>query len=88
MLAEAGLKYVTPQSFIADFASPLTNQQTQYLTSLLNNYLLNPTLRLLVSEEDISTLEQLMDQTGPHYIFNRDDLHAIVPNTVYSGLKE
>ena len=39
----------------------------------------------LRTTQDTSTLEQLLDPTGPQYVFARDDLHGMVVKTMYVG---
>ncbi len=82
MLREAGLNSVMARSFLYEFASPLEMSQKDYLEAELSGYLHR---KQLLSTRDISTLEQLLDPAGPHYVFARDDLHGIVVETIYVG---
>ena len=85
MLREAGLFQVAPKSFAYDFASPLEPYQKEYLEPGLNHQLHDQKYQNLLSAEDVQTLTQLVDQHGPHYVFNRDDLHGILVETIYVG---
>jgi SAM-dependent methyltransferase len=82
MLREVGLNSVMARSFLYEFASPLEASQKDYLEAELSGYLHH---KQLLSTRDISTLEQLLDPAGPHYVFARDDLHGIVVETIYVG---
>lgn len=91
MLREVGLHSVQPRSFLYEFASPLEASQKDYLEAWLNTWLngmRNETeLTRLLTARDTSTLEQLLDPTGSHYVFARDDLHGLVVETIYVGHK-
>ncbi len=85
MLREAGLNSVAPRSFLYEFASPLEEHQIEYLKVWLSRDLNDPDSRKLLTTQDASTLEQLLNPASPHYVFDRDDLHAILVNTIYMG---
>jgi hypothetical protein len=87
MLAEAGLKTLVPKSFVFDFASPLEDYQIEYLRGWLSHDLADPSRKELLTSQDVSTLEQLLNPSSPHSIFARDDLHGIIVDTIYGGLK-
>jgi ubiquinone/menaquinone biosynthesis C-methylase UbiE len=85
LLREAGLNSVTPRSFLYDFTSPLEDFKVEYLKNILTRSPQDSTRQELLSAQDVQTLEQLLDPASPHYIFDRDDLHGIVVETIYAG---
>jgi ubiquinone/menaquinone biosynthesis C-methylase UbiE len=85
LLREAGLNSVTPRSFLYDFTSPLEDFKVEYLKNILTRHPQDSTRQELLSAQDVQTLEQLLDPASPHYIFDRDDLHGIVVETIYAG---
>jgi ubiquinone/menaquinone biosynthesis C-methylase UbiE len=85
MLREAGLNSVAPRSFLAEFASPLEDYKIEYLKTTLSHHRHDEDSRQLLAAQDVKTLEQLLDAASPHYIFDRDDLHGIVVETIYAG---
>ncbi|MBA2676925.1 MAG: methyltransferase domain-containing protein [Ktedonobacteraceae bacterium] len=87
MLREAGLKSVSPRSFLYEFASPLEEDHTKFLEGWLSQNLHNPANKQLLTTQDAYALEQLLNADSPHYVFGRDDLHGILVNTVYDGIR-
>ena len=85
MLREAGFNLVAHKSFLLEFASPLEKYQIDYLKAWLSHDLNDPAYKQLLTSKDVSTLEQLLDPAGPHYVFNRDDLHGLLVDTIYTG---
>ena len=85
MLREAGLKSVAPRSFLDEFASPLEDYKIEYLKSTLSHHRHEAGSRQLLAARICRALEQLLDASSPHYIFDRDDLHGIVVQTIYAG---
>lgn len=85
MLSEAGLTEVAPKSFLDEFTSPLETYQKEYLEANLSHELNDKEGKHLLSAQDVHTLEDLLNQASPHYLFDRDDLHAILVETIYVG---
>lgn len=85
MLREAGLHSVAARSFLYEFASPLEAYQKDYLEASLSRDLNDSTSKQLLTTQDASTLEQLLNRISPHYVFERDDLYGIVVDTIYAG---
>ncbi len=85
MLREAGLSQVTPQSFLYEFTSPLEANQKEYLEGWLSHHLHDETSKKSLAVQDTETLAQLLDPTSVHYVFDRDDLHCILAETIYVG---
>ena len=85
MLREAGLNSVAPRSFLYEFVSPLEAHQIDYLKGWLRSNLNDPAYKQLLTTQDASALEQLLNSTSPHYVFDRDDLHGILIDTIYVG---
>ena len=85
MLREAGLHAVAPRSFLYEFTSPLEEYQKEYLEIWLRPWLDDPTRRQLLTTQDVDALAQLLNPASPHYAFDRDDLHAILVDTIYAG---
>ncbi len=85
MLGEAGLSQVAPKSFLHEFTCPLETYQKEYLEAGLRHEYKDKEGQNLLSAQDVETLAQLLDSTSPHYVFDRDDLHGILVETVYVG---
>ena len=85
LLHKAGLNSVIAKSFVYEFASPLETYQTEFLEAWLSHYLHDPTRKQLLTTQDALTLEQLLNRTSLHYVFDRDDLHGILVDTLYIG---
>lgn len=85
MLSEAGLSQVAPKSFLHEFTSPLEAYQKEYLEANLSHELKDKEGKNVLSTQDVQSLAQLVDRHGPHYVFDRDDLHGILVETVYVG---
>lgn len=88
MLREAGLSQIRPKSFLHEFSSPLEAYQKEYLEFWLSHNLHDEASQKLLAVEDTQALAQLLDPVGPHYVFDRDDLHAILVETIYVGQAE
>jgi hypothetical protein len=85
-LSEAGLSQVTAKSFLHEFTSPLQTYQKEYLETNLSRELKDQHSQTLLSDHDTQNLAQLLDKASPHYIFDRDDLHGILVETIYAGM--
>lgn len=85
MLHDAGFNQITAKSFLLEFASPLEKYQIGYLQAWLSHDFNDPNFKQLLTAKDISTLEQLLNPTSTDYVFNRDDLHGALVDTVYAG---
>ncbi len=85
MLREAGLNSVALRSFLHEFTSPFEAYQVDYLKGWLGQDLNDPARKQLLTTQDASTLEQLLNPASPHYVFDRDDLHGILVDTIYVG---
>jgi SAM-dependent methyltransferase len=85
MLSEAGLSQVAPKSFLHEFASPLETHQQAYLEGSLSHELKDQQSQNLLSVQDTQTLAELLDKHSSHYVFDRDDLHGILVETIYVG---
>jgi len=83
MLREAGLSQVAPKSFVHEFTAPLESYQKEYLETNLNHELNDKHGHNLLSSQDAQSLAQLLDKHSPHYVFDRDDLHGILVETIY-----
>jgi ubiquinone/menaquinone biosynthesis C-methylase UbiE len=85
LLREAGLNSVAPRSFLYDLTSPLEDFKVEYLKTILNRHPHDSASQELLAAQDVQTLKQLLDPASPHYVFDRDDLHGIVVETIYTG---
>ncbi|MER7010880.1 class I SAM-dependent methyltransferase [Saccharopolyspora sp. NPDC000359] len=80
-LAEAGLTDVRSWSYLVDRPAPLADTGRRAVLRRLE--LLRRHAEEFLAQADVAALDQLLDETGEHYVGNRDDVYFLTANTVH-----
>ncbi|WP_019853284.1 class I SAM-dependent methyltransferase [Actinopolyspora mortivallis] len=84
-LKEIGLREVTSWSYLVDWPAPATGHVLNVVLRRLES--LRTVAWTGCSAADFDALEQLLDEQGPHYAGNRDDLYYLSADTVCVGTR-
>lgn len=85
ILTDAGLKEVTAKTFVLELLPPFDHVQVEYISRLLSRWVESDERRAFINDEDAEVIAKLIGTNGPHYAFNRPDLHFVEGVTVYTG---
>lgn len=85
-LAEAGLTGVRSWSYLVDRPAPLDALGRSAVLRRLQ--LLRRHAEEFVDQDDLRTLDELLDEGGEHYVGNRDDVYFLATHTVHVGVRE
>ncbi|SDR20026.1 methyltransferase [Actinopolyspora saharensis] len=84
-LRQAGLDEVTSWSYLVDRPAPATGPVLNVVLRRLR--WLREAAWTECSAADVDALDQLLDENGPNYAGDRDDLYYLSADTVYVGTK-
>lgn len=82
-LRDAGLTDVNSFSYLIDHPAPPTDGVREAVLQWLSG--MRDMAGEWLSEADLHTVDQLLDQEGPHYVGGRDDVFLLAAHTVHTG---
>lgn len=83
MLARAGLLPVAPRTFLTDVPAPLGPEARRYLHDRLGRA--RETLAESLSEDDLASLDALLDEDAPTGVMRRGDAFLLTATTVHAA---